>query len=168
MGEIKVFFEKSSNRSDVYKLLETAFEKIYGTLMPSLQKNENGKPYFPERPDIYFSLSHSGEYVMCAISDSPVGCDIQKYQKISDKMQKRVFTEKELENSNSLALWTLKESFVKLCGELDREYKDMEFLKREDAFYGPDNTYGVLINEISGYTAAICAYNVENVKVLML
>ena len=168
MGEIRVFFAKSSDKSDVYRLLETAVQQVYGISMPTLQKDENGKPYFLDRGDIHFSLSHSGEYVMCAISDSPVGCDVQKYQEISDKVQKRIFTDKELEFSDPLSLWGLKESFIKLHGKLDREYKNMEFLKCEDVFRGPDNTFGVLINEIQGYAAAICAYNRDNVKVLML
>lgn len=39
--------------------------------------DENGKPYFKNRKEIHFSLSHSEERVMCIISDEPVGCDVE-------------------------------------------------------------------------------------------
>ena len=168
MADIHVFFRKSKNREDVYKLLACAVESIFGIQMPKVVKDENGKPYFPERPDIHFSLSHSGEYVMCAVSDSPVGADIQKNQKISEKMQKRVFTENELECASALSLWCLKESFIKLKGKTDRPYNEMEFIRSDNTFCGPDGTFGMVIDEISSYTAAICANKLEEVKVLML
>ena len=37
---------------------------------------ENGKPYFKNDLDFHFSLSHSGERAMCAVSDEPIGCDV--------------------------------------------------------------------------------------------
>ena len=40
-------------------------------------KKESGMPYFKNRPDLHFSLSHSGERAMCAVSDSPIGCDVE-------------------------------------------------------------------------------------------
>ncbi|MNL19316.1 4'-phosphopantetheinyl transferase sfp [compost metagenome] len=40
--------------------------------------NEYGKPYFKRNP-IHFSISHSGEIVVCAITiDSEIGIDIEK------------------------------------------------------------------------------------------
>ena len=38
---------------------------------------ENGKPYFKNDLDFHFSLSHSGERAMCAVSDEPIGCDVE-------------------------------------------------------------------------------------------
>lgn len=43
----------------------------------------------------YISLSHSGDYAVCAISDSPVGVDIQKIQRIRQNMLRHFFTEEE-------------------------------------------------------------------------
>ena len=33
-----------------------------------------GKPYLTKHPEVFFSLSHSGEQVMCAVSTAEVGC----------------------------------------------------------------------------------------------
>ena len=168
MYEIHVFFAVSYERSDVYKLLESAVRQVYGIPMPKLTKDENGKPYFPDREDIHFSLSHSGKYIMCAVSDSPVGVDIQKEQKISDRTKKRIFTEKELENADPISLWCVKEGFIKLKGKLDRDYKEIEFIRHNDVFCGPEDTCGVILKEIAGYTAAVCSDKLRSIDVLVL
>ena len=168
MADIHVFFKKTDNREDVYKLLEYAVKSLYGIDMPEIRKTEKGKPYFADSNDIHFSLSHSGEYVMCAVSEKPVGADIQIYKAVSDSMRKRVFTEKELENADAISLWCLKESFVKLLGKQDREYRNMEFLKCGNTFCGPDNTQGTALKDISGYAAAVCAEHIENINVSVL
>ena len=38
---------------------------------------ESGKPYFKNDRDFHFSLSHSHQRAMCAVSDEPIGCDVQ-------------------------------------------------------------------------------------------
>ena len=38
--------------------------------------NASGKPSVANAP--FFNLSHSNDFVMLAISDTPVGCDIEK------------------------------------------------------------------------------------------
>ena len=43
----------------------------------------HGKPFFKDIP-LYFSLSHSGRYAMCAVSDEPVGCDIEEMLPMDD------------------------------------------------------------------------------------
>lgn len=85
-----------------------------------------GKPYIREN-SIYFNLSHSGEYAVCAVSDREVGIDIQKKGVLKMKVAKRFFTENECnyilgESDGEKAadrfyrLWALKESFVKAVG----------------------------------------------------
>lgn len=81
---------------------------------------ENGKPYFATMPNFHFSLSHSGDYVMCVTSDRPCGCDIEKIDKINNKVIKRVLSPAELktfEESNNKAVfyefWTRKEALIK-------------------------------------------------------
>lgn len=38
-----------------------------------------GKPYFPARPDIHFSISHSGLYWLAAFHGAPLGIDLQAH-----------------------------------------------------------------------------------------
>lgn len=36
-----------------------------------------GKPYIIKKTKFHYSLSHSGEWVFCAVDNSPIGADIQ-------------------------------------------------------------------------------------------
>ena len=66
---------------------------------------DNGRPYFKNQSDIWFSLSHSQNMVMCGISLNPIGVDVEY---ISDEREK-------------IVEWTKKESYVKAsdCGMMD-------------------------------------------------
>lgn len=101
-----------------------------------LEYDDKKKPhlYFEEK-EIHFSLSHSGEYVACIISDSPCGIDIEKHSETRDykKIVKRVCTEKELllidSETDFYNLWTLKESVLKAIGlglSLDMKAVELE------------------------------------------
>ncbi|MDY6427242.1 MAG: 4'-phosphopantetheinyl transferase superfamily protein, partial [Bacteroidales bacterium] len=57
--------------------------------------NEFEKPFYKEHPEIHFSLSHSGVMAMCAISDRPVGCDVEKIRERDLDIAKRFFTSEE-------------------------------------------------------------------------
>lgn len=82
--------------------------------------NEHGKPYFKNKPDLFFSLSHSGNYAMAAVSNKEIGCDIQLIKDMDIRLSKRFFAEDEneyIKNINDFfRVWTLKESFIKLTG----------------------------------------------------
>ncbi len=113
---------------------------------------EHGKPYLKDYPDIHFNISHSGEYVVCAVYDKPIGIDIQKIGEYKIDVAKRVLSEKELfeiEQSQSKAeeftkLWVMKEAILKREGTgfstkdikncLDGEFAETE--KVEDYYIG--------------------------------
>lgn len=85
-----------------------------------------GKPFFPALPDFHFSLSHSGERVLCAVSSSPIGCDIEQPRRYDPALARRFFHPDESALLFSLPeaeqpaaffrLWTCKESFMKAIG----------------------------------------------------
>lgn len=90
-------------------------------------KNEYGKPYLKNSDEIYFNISHSGEWVVCAFDDSDIGIDIEKIYPIDyDGIAKSFFSPKECKDlyakleSERLSyfydLWTLKESYIKSDG----------------------------------------------------
>ncbi len=85
--------------------IEDSTEYNYDDLTFSV--DEKGKPYV-EGNMFYFSLSHSGDYAVCAISDSPIGIDIEKDIPLSKKIKKK-FAENTLD-------WTKKEAKGKLTG----------------------------------------------------
>lgn len=88
---------------------------------------KEGKPYLEKESGIYFNLSHSGEYVSCAVADAPVGVDIQQKVKIKSTIAERFFTNadnqklsacsKEEREDMFFRMWSVKESFVKFTGK---------------------------------------------------
>lgn len=55
---------------------------------------EHGKP-MRRNEEVCFNLSHSGKYVLCAVSETEIGCDIEKIKEVKWKLAKRFFSEKE-------------------------------------------------------------------------
>jgi len=143
------------------KIEET--ETIYG---------EHGKP---EMPGIYFNISHSGDYVVCAVGDGIVGCDIEKIGQFRGSVVKRFFTEKETSYINAFSgerkneefyrLWTMKESYVKMTGEgLTLDSKRIEFSLGENVqVYRDGVKVSCTIKEylLSGYKLTVCSEDVD-------
>jgi len=88
---------------------------------------ENGKPFLKGEPSVRFNLSHSGERVMCAVSGSDIGCDVEQIASPDLRVAKRFFCPEEYEairrcpdETEQARLfyryWTLKESFIKAAG----------------------------------------------------
>lgn len=78
---------------------------------------EHGKPYLPDRDDIFFNLSHSGTYVLCGIADRQIGVDIQKcHDKDVSGVRRKIHNSKDKEEDFFL-LFSAKEAFCKCTGE---------------------------------------------------
>ncbi len=81
-----------------------------------------GKPEIAGGPE--FSLSHSGERVLCALSDRTVGADLQQLRPYNPALVRRFFAAEEVvwleeQRERDLAfslLWSLKESYLKFLG----------------------------------------------------
>ena len=74
-GDVKnnyVVFGKVFKRKDDNVIDGSSVKEICWRI---LRTNENGKPIVE---GICFNLSHSGDYVICAVSERPVGCDIEQ------------------------------------------------------------------------------------------
>lgn len=103
-------------------LLAYGLRKEYGMeAVPKFQKAASGKPFFPGVHMPFFNLSHSGDFVGCALHDQEIGLDIQKITEPRDALLRRVCTQEELASLKSsqdfCRIWTMKESAVKLTGE---------------------------------------------------
>ena len=84
---------------------------------------ENGKPEIMECPEMYFNLSHSGDYVAAAFADMPIGIDVEHFRESGAKIAERFFSEEERRYlkeqpgaSSFTRIWTRKESYVKATG----------------------------------------------------
>lgn len=106
--------------------------RLKAPIEPEYLYGEKGKPYFKEIP-LFFSLSHSGEYVFCAFSRQELGADIQ-FQRSGIKLEaeerivRKFFSESEQKTWRHCVtkkeqeqlfykLWTRKEAYGKLNGE---------------------------------------------------
>lgn len=95
----------------------------YGAEDVPLCRGKHGKPYLDGREDLHFNLSHSGHIAALALSDRPVGIDVEQCRVFSDALLRRVFLPEELaaapaENPDRYytGLWTVKESVMKYFG----------------------------------------------------
>ena len=99
-----------------------------------VEKTPLGKPYFPQARELHFSISHSGEYWVCAFGPGEVGVDIQEHTMTRSetkqeatvrfaKMAHRFFhpVEAEFVTLESFyrffGVWTARESYVKYTGQ---------------------------------------------------
>ena len=147
-----------SGSATVYALLEYAYKKDFYGSFPKIEKTPNGKPYFPDKPDVHFSLSHAKTHVLCAISVNPVGADIESERHVSKRALRFFATQKELELFDPLDLWVLKESYIKLIGGVLIMVKNIHFSCEEGIISAPDNETISRLYRIDGCRAAISSH----------
>lgn len=123
-----------------------------------------------EVPDICFNMSHSGRYVVVAVSEENVGIDIEHKTGSYERISKRFFCKEEYEGMKSLATeqekrdffletWTRKEAFLKLIGKgllmpldgfhvydtIKYEEADIHFHMVDMKCYGLDESYKICV-----------------------
>ena len=166
-------------------LLRRVLLQNYG-LLPgdySLEKAEGGKPFLTGRAkQVHFNLSHSGEYVVCAFSDSEIGVDIEKIGMERMRVARRFFHPEEIQALERAGedgrkelffrYWSVKESFLKYKGTALRcplssfavDGLPGEIRIRQDAVYLP-----VYVRECKvdpGYQCFTCSGETGNPEVV--
>lgn len=91
-----------------------------------IEYNNYGKPFLKNNK-IFFNLSHSGRWVVCGWSNSEIGVDIEKIDKVNTDIAESLFCKNEYEYIKSgekyeqykkfIQIWTLKESYIKYIGK---------------------------------------------------
>jgi len=108
-----------------YRLLKQGLREEYGiTENPVFGYNEHGKPSIVGHPEIYFNLSHCKEAAACAISDKPIGIDVECIREAKESLINYTMNEDEKQeimasdnpSSAFIRLWTMKEATSKLVG----------------------------------------------------
>lgn len=159
---------------DVYTVPQV-LKQLNGPLDLKMYYKGNGKPYLQDYP-LYFNLSHSGNYVVCAVSTQEVGVDIQEYKKADVKRLARRFfsgeeqsilmacaNEKE-QNELFYQLWTRKEAYGKLTGEGIAAVIDKSVLplKKSKSAVAEDDTQLFWQEwELDGYAITLCQYGIK-------
>ncbi len=140
------------------------------------ETNEYGKPKLKKQENIFFNFSHSGDWVVCAIGDKPLGVDVEQIKGKDLEIAKRFYTEYEYEDllrqkeekrpECFIKYWTLKESYTKAEGKgLSIPFTTFGFRFTQDdvALYigeEPSKEYFLYVYKIDeGYEAAVCAHD---------
>lgn len=180
LHKIKRFVNKQDKaRTLVGELLIKFVVKEYLNINERLfmEKNEYGKPYFVNKPDIEFNISHSGDFVVCAIDGKPLGIDIEKIKLLeykglvdmffANEEAEYILNESELKSLNRFyEIWTLKESYIKCCGRgLSIDLKSFSISMGEkinliSCDYGEKYNFRI-INMHNDYKLSICSLNEE-------
>lgn len=128
------------------------------------QKRENGKPFLEGQK--CFNLSHSGDYVLCAVSDLEIGADIERIERMRENTFKRIFSpaekecyEKEHKGSKDYLcrVWTRKESILKMTGEGLR-HDLREICTEKDGYF-------VKSFDFNGYIISVCTEKEDEIKI---
>ena len=87
--------------------------------------DNNGKPFLKNKKGD-FSISHSGNFVLVAVSDERIGADIECIRPVNENIIKKICTQEEADyvinaeaeekNIRLLLIWTFKEAYFKYLG----------------------------------------------------
>lgn len=119
-------------KEKAWKLLESAFFDFFREKLEAdkIFRGKNGKPLYA-LPGYFFNISHCKSAVAAAVAKSPVGVDIEGPRQVKSLVMNKCMDERERayidhrtgvwlqeeEVKRFLALWTLKESYVKMTGD---------------------------------------------------
>ena len=139
-------------------LLNYALKDFCGKSDFEILTAEHGKPYI-KNGNVHFNISHSANYVICAVSYFNIGCDIEKIRPVNLNIANRFFTQEEYKNIiNSANVqdsffehWVLKESYIKFLGTGLKTPLDSFNIN------SLTNCFLTKINIADGYKSAVCA-----------
>lgn len=136
--------------------------KVLGITEKDLLFGENQKPM---TNGVSFNISHSGDFVVLAKSDCPIGIDIEKVEDFKDNVSKRVFTAneqnwlKEDEKQRFYQLWTLKESVMKATGKglslAPNSFDVLPFFDKKEIIINGIFYYG-MVTKLDNYYISLC------------
>lgn len=155
-------------------------ESVWGLKSGDYQiiRGEHGKPFISGTTlPCFFNLSHSGEYIVCALTEGQVGVDIERKGRLRLEVARRFFHPEEVRVLESLperqqadaffSYWSVKESFLKYTGSgLSASLSGFEVCFQKDSIrLRKDNRYepvSVHMCDIdSGYKCFVCARSPE-------
>ena len=147
-----------------YQLLKQGLSEVYGIEEnPVFEYNEHGKPSIIGHPEICFNLSHCKEAAICAISDQPVGVDVESVRSFNESLVRYTMNEDEIRQIESsedqavafIRLWTMKESAMKLIGT--GISNDMKHVLQQEGL-----NFETFVDAQSRFVYSICRFIVKN------
>ena len=107
-----------------YLMLDELLQKEFGLETFRIETGEHGKPYLADYPHVHFSISHCQKAIAVAVSDRPVGIDVESFRRFGDGLLDKTMNGSEkaeiLASANPeetfASYWTRKEAVFKLVG----------------------------------------------------
>jgi len=138
-----------------------------------IARGSYGKPYLLNYAEFFYSLSHSGDWALCAVDDQETGADIQKVGEPKMAVAKRFYAREEYQRllqygsdtdrqaAELYRIWAAKESCAKLTGKgigagisryvTDSAYTHIRDIEENSSFFIR------LYEEIPGYMICVCS-----------
>lgn len=135
----------------------------------TLAYGDHGKPFLAQYPNLHFNLSHSGTFAVCAVSNEPVGVDVETICDHGDKVARYCYQPKELDWLDQAAdrahaftrLWVRKESYIKLTGTgLSREPRSFSVVPHMPV----EGNVAFWEFAVGDALVCVCTYDKEEVK----
>lgn len=145
--------------SDVYTAAKAILSRHTSAPIKILH-TENGKPYLEGNP-LFFSISHSQNFAVIAVSGKPVGVDLELFgrgirssvlSRFSARERSEISTEKDF-----LVHWTAREAFIKLHGlTLASALNKLEYFGGKIYFNGEEQHIYLGFEETDLGITAVC------------
>lgn len=158
-------YEKAENREKALTPIATEVLLAYAlkqNLPLAYKTDKKGKPYIPTLP--FFNISHSGKYVVCAVSNKEVGVDIERVSRMRIDLSRRILSEGELTKNTGVAgaglqrllceKWVRKEAYLKMTGDGLR--RSMTSLCFDSDRLCDEKVFSRLFNIDGGYLLSFC------------
>ena len=147
------------------ELYRTKNERVYEkltSLLPAgtqIERTGNGKPY---TDGVHFSITHTGDIALIAVSDRPVGVDAEIIKERNFLSVVKRFTAREqAETGNTyefLRHWVVKEAYIKLIGgTLAHDLKRLEYFGDKLYCDGMTVYCNILCTVSDGFIYCVCA-----------
>lgn len=161
-----MIFPTQENEKPYEKVLALGKEFARQYHLPAPQKLIHvpyQKPWF-EQGSVNFSVSHSGDYWVCALGDVPLGVDIQKHKPCNTELIARRFYHpdeavwvREKPITDFFKIWTAKESYVKLTGEgITDDFSSFTVINAHGRIETCNNMFLQHVTFEEGYSLCLC------------
>lgn len=145
-------------------LCRTALSEFCGIEKEQIEfaVSANGKPV-AVNCNVHFNISHSGDCVVCAVSDKEIGIDIEKIRSTNPKAAERFACPDEIDYIRSnetgfFEIWTLKEAYFKCIGTgLGADIKNVSFrIDKNGVLCSKKGFDCSFLNIADGYICSVC------------
>lgn len=107
-----------------YMMLSSLLNDVFGVEGFRMAVGAHGKPYLEDHSHIHFNISHCRNAIAVAVSDAPVGIDVESFRHFGDGLLDKTMNDSEKAEilasgeprETFAAYWTRKEAVFKLIG----------------------------------------------------